>query len=77
MTGEYYRDASNYYPKGTKYFEVMGISTSIAIAIRIDNQYVRAVYVHKPPFYIMNAITSIYFISVVVIMALLFIVARI
>lgn len=77
MTGEYYGNASNYYPKGTKYYEIKGTSTSTAIAIKNEHQYVRAVYVHKAPFHIMNIITNIYFLFTVVIMALLIIAALI
>ncbi|MFJ6210985.1 hypothetical protein [Lysinibacillus sp. NPDC092081] len=71
MTGNYYGDASNYYPKGTKYYAIKGTSTSIAIAVKENNQWVKAVFVHKAPFHIMNVISNIYFISVVVIIALL------
>jgi hypothetical protein len=77
MTGEYYGDASNSYPKGTKYYEIKGISTSTAIAIKNDNQYIKAIYVHKAPFHIMNVITNIYFLSAVVIIVLLIIRARV
>ncbi|KOS62201.1 hypothetical protein FJQ98_17415 [Lysinibacillus agricola] len=71
MTGKYYGDASNYYPKGTKYYEIKGTSTSTAIAVKEANQWVKAIYVHKAPFHIMNVISNIYFISVAVIMALI------
>jgi hypothetical protein len=76
MTGEYYGDASNFYPKGTKYYAIKGIPTSKAIAIKNDNQYLKAVYVHKAPFHIMNVLTNIYFLSAVGIVALLIIRAR-
>lgn len=45
MTGDYYGDASNFYQKGTKYYEIKGVSTSTAIAIKEDNQWVKANYV--------------------------------
>jgi hypothetical protein len=77
MTGEYYGDASNFYPKGTKYYAIKGIPTSKAIAIKNDNQYLKAVYVHKAPFHIMNVLTNIYFLTAVVIVALLIIRARV
>ncbi|QPQ30372.1 hypothetical protein [Lysinibacillus sp. JNUCC 51] len=70
MTGEYYGDASNYFPKGTKYYAIKGTSTSIAIAVKENNQWVKAVFVHKAPFHIMNVISNIYFISVIVIIVL-------
>ncbi len=58
MTGNYYGDASNYYPKGTKYYEIKGISNTSAIAVEKDKQWVKAVYVHKAPFHIMNIFSS-------------------
>lgn len=71
MTGDYYGHASNYYPKGTQYYEIKGTSTSSAIAIKESNQWVKAVYVHKAPFHIMNILSDIFFISTVVIIALI------
>lgn len=71
MTGNYYGDASNYYPKGTKYYEIKGTSASAAIAVEEDNQWVKAVYVHKAPFHIMNVISNFFFISAVLIIALI------
>lgn len=62
VTGEYYGNASNYYPIGTKYYEIKGISTSSAIAVKETNQWVKAVYAHKAPFHIMNIITNPYII---------------
>jgi hypothetical protein len=58
MTGNYYGDASNYYTKGTKYYEIIGTSTSNAIAVKEDSQLVKAVYVHKAPFHIMNIFSN-------------------
>ncbi|MGG0716228.1 hypothetical protein ABE096_01325 [Robertmurraya massiliosenegalensis] len=71
MTGDYYGDASNFYPIGTKYYEIKGTSTSTAIAVKEENQWVKAVYVHKAPFHIMNVISNFYFISAVIIIALI------
>ena len=73
MMGDYYGDASNFYPIGTKYYEIKGISTSDAIAINEDNQWVKAVYVHKAPFHIMNILTNPFFIFSIVIIALILI----
>jgi hypothetical protein len=61
--GNYYGDASNYYPKGTKYYEIIGISTSNAIAVKEDNQMVKAVFVQKVPFHIMNIISKPIFLT--------------
>jgi hypothetical protein len=63
MTGNYYGDASNYYTKGTKYYEIIGTSTSHAIAVKEDSQLVKAVYVHKAPFHIMNIFSNPVFLS--------------
>lgn len=55
MTGNYYGDASNAYPKGTKYYEISGTSTEAAIAVEIEeNKWVKAVYVHDAPFHWLN-----------------------
>ncbi|WP_066399563.1 hypothetical protein [Neobacillus mesonae] len=71
MNGNYYGDASNFYSKGTKYYEIKGTSTSNAIAVKEENQWVKAVYVHKAPFHIMNVISNLYFLSAVIIIALI------
>lgn len=76
MTGNYYGSASNYYPKGTKYYEIKGISTSNAIAIKEGNQWVKAVYVHEAPFHIMNIFTNIFFISGLIVVALIVVLRR-
>ena len=73
MTGDYYGDASNYYAKGTKYYEIKGTSTSSALAIKDKNKFVKAVYVHQAPFHIMNIVTNTFFISSVAIIALMII----
>ncbi|WP_059173118.1 hypothetical protein [Bacillus sp. FJAT-27445] len=70
MTGDYYGDASNSYPKGTKYYEIKGTSTSTAIAVKEDNQWVKAVYVNRAPFHIMNVFSNFYVISAIVIIVL-------
>jgi hypothetical protein len=65
MTGEYYGNASNVYPEGTKYYEIKGVSTSEAIAVEIaSKRWVRAVYVHDAPFHIMNGLTLPFAIAV-------------
>ncbi|WP_391201444.1 hypothetical protein [Psychrobacillus sp. L4] len=73
MTGEYYGDASNYYPKGTKYYEIKGISTFTAIAVKEDNQWVKAVYVHKAPFHLMNIFSNLFFLAAVLIVVMIII----
>jgi hypothetical protein len=71
--GNYYGDASNYYPKGTRYYEIIGISTSNAIAVKEDSQMVKAVFVHKVPFHIMNIISNPIFLTLVSIIILIII----
>ncbi|MGG0719206.1 hypothetical protein ABE096_16645 [Robertmurraya massiliosenegalensis] len=71
MTGEYYGDASNYYPKGTEYYEIKGTSTSTAIAVRDNEQWMNAVYVHEAPFHIMNVVFNYYFIAAILIIAII------
>ena len=69
-TGDYYGNASNSYPKGTNYYEIIGTSTSNEIAVKEGDQWVKAEYVHKAPFHILNILTNIYFIAVILIIAL-------
>lgn len=71
MTGNHYGNASNYYPKGTKYYEIAGTSTSEAIAVEVENHWLKAVYVHRAPFHIMNVFTSLYFIAAIVLIFLI------
>ncbi|MCK1998709.1 hypothetical protein MPH47_16015 [Psychrobacillus psychrodurans] len=57
MTGKYYGNASNEYPKGTQYFQIINISTDTAIAVQVNREkYLKAVFVNKAtsqwhPFY--------------------------
>lgn len=71
MTGDYYGNASNAYPKGTKYYEIKGTSTSFEIAVQEDDHWVKAIYVQKAPFHIMNIVSSSFFIAAIVIIALI------
>lgn len=73
MTGDYYGDASNFYPIGTKYYEIKGIPSSNSIAIKEANQWVKAVYVHKAPFHIMNVLSNPFFIFSLIIISLIII----
>ena len=60
MTGYYYGDASNFYPKGTKYFEIKDIGNETAIAVEIEKgQWLRAAYVHEAPFKLMDLFIKI------------------
>ena len=60
MTGNYYGNASNAYPKGTKYYEINGTSSEAAIAVEIkEMKWVKAVYVHEAPFHWMDLVKII------------------
>lgn len=69
-TGNHYGNASNYYPIGTRYYEITGIPASKAIAVEVDGQWLKAVYASKAPFHIMTVFTSPYFIAAVVLIIL-------
>ena len=70
---KYYGNASNNYPIGTQYYEIKGIPTSDAITIKEDNHWVKAVYVEKAPFHIMNILTNPLFIFSIETIALILI----
>lgn len=76
MTGSYYGNASNSLPKGTKYYEIKGVPTTSAIAVRKDDRWIKAVYLHKAPFHILNIFSNFNFTSAVVITALVIIIIR-
>lgn len=60
MTGNYYGNASNVYPKGTKYFEINSIPTETAIAVEVEeNKWQKADYTREAPFHWMNLFTKI------------------
>ena len=69
----YYGNASNIYPIGTPYYEIKGVSTSTAIAVKVDNQWVKAEYVRDAPFHIMNTITNLFIIVPAVMIGLIII----
>lgn len=55
MTGNYYGNASNYFPVGTPYYEISGIPTSEAIAVEADDGiWLKADYANQAPFHWMN-----------------------
>ncbi|MFT4416447.1 hypothetical protein ACLM5H_21525 [Fredinandcohnia humi] len=50
MTGKYFGDASNAYPKGTKYYEITGVPTKKAIAVEVEDKvWQKAIYQHEAP----------------------------
>lgn len=68
MTGEYFGDASNMYPKGTKYYEIKDISPKIAIAVEVEeNKWYKAVYAHEAPnHWLENVIIVLAFVVLIV-----------
>ena len=70
---KYYGNASNIYPIGTEYFEIKGISSSTAIAVKVDNQWIKADYVRNAPYHIMNTLTNLRYIVPAFIIILLII----
>ncbi|USK55690.1 hypothetical protein LIS82_03925 [Cytobacillus solani] len=68
MTGEYFGDASNMYPKGTKYYEIKGISPKIAIAVEVEeSKWYKADYVHEAPkHWLENVIIVLTFVMLIV-----------
>jgi hypothetical protein len=67
----YYGNASNVYPIGTPYYEIKGISPSTAIAVKVDNSWIKAGYVYPAPYHVMNTITNPFIILTVVIIGLI------
>ncbi|WP_235848505.1 cytochrome c-type biogenesis protein [Litchfieldia alkalitelluris] len=60
MTGNYYGNASNAYPKGTKYFEIINLPIETAIAVEVRaNQWKKAEYVQEAPFHWMNVLIKL------------------
>ncbi|MBM6619481.1 hypothetical protein [Bacillus suaedaesalsae] len=46
MTGKYWGDASNAFPRGTEYYGIHGLSTHEAIAVEVEeNKWMKAVYI--------------------------------
>ncbi|OAH55790.1 MULTISPECIES: hypothetical protein [Bacillaceae] len=51
MTGDYSGDASNVYPVGTAYVDIIGLPTDIAIAVETaPGQFQKAVYTQEAPY---------------------------
>jgi hypothetical protein len=60
MTGDYYGNASNEYPIGTKYFEIKDLPADEGIAVEIaENEWQKAVFAHEAPFHWMDAVPYI------------------
>ena len=67
----YYGNASNVYPIGTPYYEIKGTSTSTSIAVKVDNQWIKADYIQNAPYHVMNTITNPFVIATAVIIILI------
>lgn len=78
MSGDYYGNASNFYPVGTLYYAIKDTGTSNAIAVNVEGEYLKAVYSQKAKFHFMNFLLDgrILMIVVLTIMALIICFAR-
>ncbi|QHJ71417.1 hypothetical protein [Planococcus halotolerans] len=78
MSGNYYGNASNFYPVGTVYYAIKDTGTSEAIAVNVEGEYLKAVYSQKAKFHFMNLLLDgrILMIVVLIIMAVIIYVAR-
>ena len=66
MTGEYYGDASNDFPKGTKYYQINSVSTDIAIAVEVKaNEYQKATFIHDAPLHWLEIVPYLFLIGMV------------
>lgn len=54
MSGAYYGNASNYHPIGTVYYAIKEARTGEAIAVKVEGEYLKAVYRQEPMFHFMN-----------------------
>jgi hypothetical protein len=72
MTGEYYGNASNSYPIGRGYFEIIGVPYDTAIAVRVENRkWIKAVYIREAPFHLLNYISKPYLYMLVLLVILI------
>lgn len=71
MSGNYYGNASNFYPVGTVYYAIRDTGTSDAIAVNAEGEYLKAVYSQKAKFHFMNILLDgrIWMVFVLMIMA--------
>ncbi|WP_242698263.1 hypothetical protein [Bacillus sp. SD088] len=52
-SGKFHGNASNYYPIGTKYYDIEGTPSSEEIAVETEEgQWVKAIFAHKAPFHL-------------------------
>jgi len=75
MTGNYYGNASNIYPKRTKYFAINDVSIHTAIAVEVgENQWQKAEYVHEAPFHWMDFVTTNLPLLILIVIVIVFII---
>ncbi|MDN4607674.1 hypothetical protein [Sporosarcina highlanderae] len=74
MTGSHYGNASNYFPIGTEYFEISGISTKTAIAVQAgEGEWVKAVFTGKTSFHWMDLFNNIFPALILLVIVLFFV----
>ncbi|TXC86056.1 hypothetical protein FS935_18600 [Metabacillus litoralis] len=75
MTGDYYGNASNAFPKGTKYYKINNSKTDLTIAVEVKkNHWNKAIYSHDAPFHWMNLLVKVLpFLGVGLVVFLLFV----
>lgn len=67
-TGKHVGNASNYYPIGTKYYEIKGIPSDKAIAVEAGEKlWVKAEFVHKKPTYWMVKVLPFLFLLLIIV----------
>ena len=69
----YSGDASNFYRIGTPYYEIKGVPTSTAIAVKVDNGWVRADYTREAPKYFIDTVKKTFNIVLVAMIGLILI----
>lgn len=75
MTSDYSGDASNIYPVGTAYMDIIGLPTDIAIAVETaPGQFQKAVYTQEQPFTWTNAAMNTFIL--IITMATIYLVGR-
>jgi hypothetical protein len=77
MTGNYYGNASNAYPIGTKYFTIKDLPADKGLAVEAaDQEWKKAVFAHEAPFHWMDVvpyiISAIALIAIVIVAAIYF-----
>ncbi|MFN4214133.1 hypothetical protein [Exiguobacterium sp.] len=64
MTGRHYGDASNMYPIGTKYREVIGEPIEDVMAVEDGSEWKRAEYIRDAPFSLRDHLDTVAYVAV-------------